>query len=52
MINDVNPSSIEKTVNEVLSNPSYSENAKKIGESLKMSGGYKKAAECIHELLN
>ena len=21
-------------------------------ESLKMSGGYKKAAECIHELLN
>lgn len=52
LINDVNPSSIEKTVNEVLSNPSYRENAKKIGESLKMSGGYKKAAECIHELLN
>ena len=33
LINDVNPSSIEKTVNEVLSKPSYRENAKKIGVS-------------------
>ncbi len=51
LVSNVNASSIEKAVNEILSNPSYSENAKKIGESLKISGGYKKAAKCIHDII-
>lgn len=51
LVDNVTATSIEDTVNKILSNPSYSENAKKIGESLKAGGGYKKAAKCIHDMI-
>lgn len=51
LINNVSPVSIENAVNKILSDSSYSENARKIGKSLKECGGYIKAAQCIHELI-
>ncbi len=49
---NVNSSSISKAVNEVLSNNSYKENAEKIGKSLREAGGYKKAVDYIHNIIN
>ena len=43
---------IRSAVNKILSDDSYKENAKKIGESLKACGGYKKAAEAIYEAID
>ncbi len=48
---DISPSAIENAVNKILADDSYKENAKKIGDSLKECGGYKKAAEVIHEAI-
>ncbi len=48
---DISVQAIENAVNKVLSDNSYKENAKKIGESLRACGGYKKAAEAIHEAI-
>ena len=45
-------SAIRSAVNKILSDDSYKENAKKIGESLKACGGYKKAAEAIYEAID
>ena len=42
---------IKEAVEAILNNSSYKENAIKIGESLKNSGGYQKATELIHEIL-
>ena len=51
LIGSATPKDIENAVNQILSNKSFKENAEKIGESLKSCGGYKKAADLIHEML-
>ncbi|MDO4535421.1 MAG: glycosyltransferase [Clostridium perfringens] len=51
LLNNTKPCDIENAVNTVLIDKSYKENAIKIGESLKNCGGYKKAADLIHEIL-
>ena len=51
LIGSVTPKDIENAVNQILYNKSFKENAEKIGESLKSCGGYKKAADFIHEML-
>ena len=51
LIKDVDSDSIKEAVNKILENDSYKESARKIGESLKSCGGYKKAADFIHEML-
>ena len=48
---DISPLAIENAVNKILSDSSYKENAKKVGESLRECGGYKKAAEAIHKVI-
>ena len=51
LMEDISPLAIENAVNKILSNDSYKENAKKIGDSLKECGGYEKAAQVIHEAI-
>lgn len=51
LMGDIAPNSIENAVNKILADDSYKENAKKIGESLRVCGGYEKAAEAIHEAI-
>ncbi len=51
LIENLNPESIKDAVNKILENGSYKENAKKIGESLRCAGGYKKGADLIHKIL-
>ena len=51
LVDNVNEKTIAETLDKVLNNPSYSQNAKKIGESLKSCGGYKKAADYIHNTI-
>ncbi len=48
---NVNSNNISEAVNEILSNNSYKENAQRIGKSLRESGGYKKAVDCIHNII-
>jgi MGT family glycosyltransferase len=49
-INEINPERLRKSVDTVLSNPSYLENIKKISRSFSETGGYKKAVEAIFRL--
>ena len=51
LIKDVDSDSIKEAVNKILENDSYKENARKIGESLKEAGGYKRGANLLHEIL-
>ncbi|MGL4990677.1 MAG: macrolide family glycosyltransferase [Sarcina sp.] len=51
LIEKENAQSIKEAVETILNDDSYKENATKIGESLRNSGGYKKAAEYINELI-
>ena len=51
LMGDISPLAIENAVNKILSDNSYKENAKKVGESLRECGGYKKAAEAIHKVI-
>lgn len=51
LTNKENAQCIKEAVDIILSDTSYKENATKIGESLRHSGGYKKAAEYIKELI-
>ncbi|MDO4536302.1 MAG: glycosyltransferase [Clostridium perfringens] len=51
LMDDISVEAIGNAVNKILSDDSYKENAKKIGESLRACGGYKKAAEAIHEAI-
>lgn len=51
LIDKQNAQSVKDAVETILSDNSYKENATKIGESLRNSGGYKKAAEYIRELM-
>ena len=51
LMGDISPLAIENAVNKILSDSSYKENAKKVGESLRECGGYKKAAEAIHKVI-
>lgn len=51
LMGDISPLAIENAVNKILSDNSYKENAKKVGESLRESGGYKRAAEVIHQAI-
>ena len=51
LVNNISSSDITNAVNKVLTDKSYKENAEKIGESLKNCGGYKRAANLIHEML-
>ncbi|WP_026881099.1 macrolide family glycosyltransferase [Clostridium akagii] len=44
------PEILKNSVNEVLTNPSYLENIKKISSSFKQTGGYKRAVEEIFNL--
>lgn len=44
------PEILKSSVNEVLSNPKYLENIKKINDSFKKTGGYKEAVEEIFKL--
>ena len=52
LMEDRSVQAIRSAVNKILSDDSYKENAKKIGESLKACGGYKKAAEAIYEAID
>ena len=52
LMGDISPLAIENAVNKILSDNSYKENAKKVGESLRECGGYKKAAEAIYEAID
>ena len=52
LMEDRSVQAIRSAVNKILSDDSYKENAKKIGESLKACGGYKKAAEAIYESID
>ena len=52
LFKNINKKSISESVNKILANSSYKENARKISKSLKECGGYKKAAEYIHNSLN
>ena len=51
LIKDVDSDSIKEAVNKILENDSYKENARKIGESLKEAGGYKRGANLLHEII-
>ena len=51
LIKDVDSDSIKEAVNKILENDSYKESARKIGESLKEAGGYKRGANLLHEIL-
>ena len=51
LMEDIAPSAIKNAVNKILSDNSYKENAKKVGESLRECGGYAKAAQAIHEAI-
>ena len=51
LIGNANSESIKDSVNKILENDYYKENAKKIGDSLREAGGYKKGAELIHKIL-
>ena len=51
LMGDISPLAIENAVNKILSDNSYKENAKKVGESLRECGGYKRAAEAIHKVI-
>ena len=51
LIKTANSNSIKDAVNKILENDSYRENAKKIGDSLREAGGYKKGADLIHKIL-
>ena len=47
---NINPEILRESVEKVLTNPSYLENMRKISDSFKESGGYKKAVEEIFKL--
>ncbi|WP_270566772.1 macrolide family glycosyltransferase [Clostridium beijerinckii] len=47
---NINPEILRKSVEKVLTDPSYLENMRKISDSFKESGGYKKAVEEIFKL--
>ncbi|OCA98346.1 macrolide family glycosyltransferase [Clostridium beijerinckii] len=47
---NINPEILRESVNKVLTDPSYLENMRKISDSFKESGGYKKAVEEIFKL--
>lgn len=51
LMDNISANSISEAVNKILLNNSYKENAKKIGQSLKECGGYKKAVQEIHSIL-
>lgn len=47
---NINPEILRESVEKVLTDPSYLENMRKISDSFKESGGYKKAVEEIFKL--
>lgn len=51
LIDNINESTIKNAVDKLLSDNLYKENAQKIGQSLRESGGYEKAANLIHKIL-
>ena len=51
LIHNVDSNSIKNAVNKILENDLYRENARKIGESLRKAGGYKKGVELLHGIL-
>ena len=48
---DVSIVALQNSLREILSNPTYAQNAKRLGESLKNAGGYQRAADEIQRFI-